>query len=246
MKEEVRIPNISVSALSLFRDCAYAYALKYKKKKQAIFWDFDVLDVGSYAHDAIDLYYKKDFLTKASSYLDILANSYHEFKLIWDRTLSVNDFKKGYTSLENHAKWEFGNLQSGISTKPLTELKIKIDGLYVIIDYVNLDTKKVIDWKTSMHANLSHKYRMQAEFYKRGYDKYFDADLKNFYFFFLYPNEWRTVKFGNEKQNKIKEEVDDLLIKVKQCWKHNHFPKNPRTDKGCNNCLYKFYCKNNK
>lgn len=243
MNAELYIPNISQSALGLYRDCPHAYYLKYKMSCQPIFWNFDVLDTGSYVHDAIDMYYKHNYLTEAESYEDILYYSYKNFKEIWDITLSNEEFLKGYTSLENHAKWEYSNLQNNIVTKPLTELKIKLDGLYAIIDYADLNRDMLVDWKTNKYAGLSYNYRMQAEIYKRSYERKFNKELEHFYFFFLYPNEWRTVKFGNKKQDEVSKEVDALLDAVHKSWINNEFPKQPRTDRGCDGCLFRYYCK---
>lgn len=243
MKEEIYIPYISQSALGLYRDCPYAYFLKYKMNKQPIFWSFDMLDTGGYVHDAIDMYYKQNYIMEANNYEDILAESYNNFKNIWDITLPEEEFLKGYTSLENHAKWEYKNLEKGMTNKPLTEVDIKLKGIRAIIDYINLSNNMLVDWKTNKQANLSFNYRMQAEMYRRAYKLKFDRDIDHFYFFFLYPNEWRTVKFDNSSQQKVAEEVDELLKNVNQSWIKDEFPKQPRVESGCNSCLFKYYCK---
>jgi len=242
----MNIPNISQSALGLYRDCPYAYFLKYKKDCQAIFWNFDMLDTGGYAHDAIDVYYKNNFLTEADSYEDILYYSYNNLKDIWDLTLPNEEFIKAYTSLENHAKWEYNNLQKGWTTAPLTEVDVKMDGIRAIIDYVNLNHNMLVDWKTNKRASLSYNYRMQAEMYRRAYKLKFDKDITHFYFFFLFADEWRTVKFDSKKQKEVSEDVDNLLENIKSSWINNNFPKQPRTERGCDSCLFNFYCKGGK
>jgi len=242
----IEIPNISQSALGLFRDCPYAYFLKYKMRCQPIFWNFDVLDTGGYVHDSIDYYYKNDYLTEAEDYNDIFYFTYKKFKEIWDITLPNEEFVKGFTSLENHAKWEFKNLQKGWTTKPLTEVDIAINGLRAIIDYANLDHNMLIDWKTNKSAVLSERYRIQAEMYRRAYKMKFGKDITHFYFFFLYPDDWRTVKFDSKKQKEVSKDVDVLLENINKAWNDNNFPKQPRTDRGCDSCLFKYYCKGGK
>jgi len=231
---------LSQSALNTFRDCPKAYEF-YRTKKQGMFWDFDVLDIGKYVHKALEDYYKKSFLVKGDKD-DVLLESYYWLKKIWDIKFPPEHLKKAYTCLENHAKWEEKNINNGISTKPLVEVETTQNGYHGIIDYVDLPNDKVIDWKTNKWATLSYDYRMQAAIYKELYDGKFNRKLTHFYFFFLYPNEWRTVKYDTEKQKKVKEEVEKLKKEAQECYDNGEFPKEPRTNKMCENCLYKYYC----
>lgn len=234
--------GISQSAMSVYRDCPYAYKLHYINKKQSIFWDPSILDVGSFVHEAIEKYYNLRFLSKADSYEDILIETYDELKKIWDRSFLPEQLKKAFICLENHAKWEFSNIKSGIRTKPLVEMKIPAEGFYGIIDYVDLQKSIAVDWKTGTHPALYYGYKMQAEVYKTLYESKFKQKLKHFYFFFLHPGEWRTVKFGTEKQDKIKKDMFELRNAINKSWKENYWPKKPRTDKQCKNCQYNLYC----
>jgi len=232
---------ISQSALNTFRDCPKAYEF-YRRKKQGMFWDFDVLDIGKYVHKALEDYYKKSVLVDTSKD-DVLGETYHWLKKCWDLKFPPEYLKKAYTCLENHAEWESNNLSNGINTKPLVEVEITKNGFHGLIDYIDIANDKVIDWKTNKWPILSHNYRLQASIYKVLYEEKFNRDLTHFYFFFLYANEWRTVKYGNKKQDKVDEEVEKLMKEIQKCYDNEEFPKKPRTDKMCENCLYKWYCR---
>lgn len=229
--------GISQSAISLYRYCPYAYYLRYKLRCEPMFWDRSAMDTGSYSHESIDKYYKFHFDVDIEKDY-ILANTYSELSKVWDRSLEIEEFQKAYQCLQNHSEWEYRNLQNGLITKPLTELKLCHKGYYGIIDYLHLDNFKPVDFKTGKYASLSYEYLMQAYVYKVLIDSEFGKNIENFYFFFLYPNEWRTVKFGTDKINKIGEEVE----KMKNDILEEKFPKEPRTNRGCENCDYKYYC----
>jgi len=232
---------LSQSALNTFRDCPKAYEF-YKNRTQGMFWDFDVLDIGKYVHKALEDYYKISFLSKGTKE-DVLIESYHWLKKCWDMKFPPEYLKKAYICLENHAEWEAKNINNGMSTKPLVEIETTKNGWHGILDYIDLQNDKVIDWKTNKYPVLSHTYRIQASIYKDLYDEKFNRDLKYFHFFFLYANEWRMVKYGNDKQNKVDEEVRALKAEVQKCFDNGEFPRKPRTNNQCRNCLYKWYCR---
>ena len=233
--------GISQSGLSLFRYCPYAYKLKYIDKCERMFFDHSILDVGSYVHDSIDKYYKLHFLMDVQKN-DILLETYDILKSIWDTSLLPEQLSQAYTCLENHAEWEYNNLQRGIRVKPLTEQKISYDGYYGILDYIDLPSKKFIDWKTGKRAYLSYDYRMQAYIYKILSEGMFNVKLNSFYFFFLYPKQWRKVSYNDEKQIKVAEETEKLKVDLIDSLERNEFEKCPRTDNGCKNCSLAYYC----
>lgn len=234
--------GISQSAMSLYRKCPYAYKIRYIDGKKPIFYAPEILDIGRYVHDAIDRYYVNHFLMEGTA-KDILEKSYSHLREIWDITLPPEDLKKAYTCLQNHALWEAKNIESGIETKPLSELKINGEGFFGIIDYVDTIQKKVIDWKTGRKPYLSYEYRMQAYVYKTLYQSQFEENLKHFSFFFLFPGEWRTVSFDTEKQIQIGNDVEKLKNDILDSIQNEEFAKQPRTEKGCKYCEYKLYCK---
>jgi len=230
--------GISQSGLSLYRRCPFAYKLHYVDLAEPMFFSQDVLDVGRYVHDAIDEYYRHYYVSEGTVD-DILIKSYGALKEQWDLTLPAEQLRKAYDCLLHHAEWEHKNITNGIGTKPFTEVEINGEGLYGFIDYVDLQNHKVIDWKTNRYATLSYEYRMQAHVYRKLFESKFGEKLTHFYFFFLYPNQWRCVKFNDKKQEEVGKEVESLLNDILEC----NFPKQPRTDKGCRTCNYRFYCK---
>lgn len=231
-------PGISQSAITLYRFCPYAYYLKYKKLCEPMFWDMSAMDTGRYAHDAVDKYYKFHFDFDVDREY-ILANTYSELSKLWDRSLDIEEFKKAYHCLENHADWEYNNITNGLGTRPFTELKLCHKGFFGILDYVHPQNWKPVDFKTGRHANLYYDYRVQAYVYKVLLEEEFHKPVNHFYFYFLYPNEWRTVSFGKDKQIKVGEDVENY----KRCIEEEEFEKTPRLESGCNNCDYKYYCK---
>jgi len=234
--------GISQSGMSIFRDCPYAYKIRYIDGKKPIFFAPQILDIGKFVHDAIDRYYKNYFLTEGTAN-DVLSHSYGYLRDNWDLSLQPEDLKKGFECLYNHAKWEETNINNGIGTKPLSEVEINGEGFFGIIDYVDIPNKKVIDWKTGRKPYLSQNYRMQAYVYKVLYESKFNEELTHFDFFFLFPNEWRTVKYDSEKQIKVGEEVEQIKTDILNAIQDENFPKEPRTPGKCKSCEYKLYCK---
>jgi len=228
--------GISQSAIAVYRECPYAYYLKYAFKKEPMFWDPTVLEVGGFVHDAIDKYYKLHFLM-TNNPEEILSESYNELKKIWDISFTPEQLKKAYVCLQNHAEFEAEN--NGI--KPLTEVKIDAGGFFGIIDYIDVQNNKLIDWKTGKYAYLSYDYRMQAHIYKTLFESKFGQTIDHFYFFFLHSNEWRTVKFDSEKQLTVGKEAEKFKNDILDSWDNNDFPKKPRLN--CKNCDYKYYCR---
>jgi len=228
---------VSQSALNKFRDCPKQYWFGYCTDFQPIYYSQDAFDVGKYAHKAIELYYKHSFVFGATEE-EILFYSYKNLKKVWDTTLSVADFSKAYTSLQNHANW--------LSEYELSEIPSVEDDVYTkkwhaIVDFRT--SKKVIDWKTNKYASLSYQYRIQAQINKWAIDGKYGTNLEHFYFFFLYPNEWRTVAFNKKSQLKVAQEVLMLYEAMQKAYDNDEFLAKPRTEHGCNGCPYHYYCK---
>jgi len=234
--------GFSQSSLSLYRYCPYAFKLSYLDSQESIFWDPDVLDVGKLVHNSLDYYYKNNYLTKGLSE-HILYYTYSHLKNNWDITLKVEDFQKAHTCLDNHSKWEYKNISNGFNTKPFTEQKISQNGYYGILDYVDLNNCKVIDWKTGRSPYVTYEYRMQAHVYKELFEKEYGLKIKKFQFYFLYPDEFRTISFEKEKQKQVALETERLKNAVINSLSDGEFSKKPRTDKGCKNCNFVYYCK---
>ena len=202
--------GLSQSAISVYRTCPYAYKLHYIDCFKPIFWEPAYLELGRLVHDAIDYYYRHNYLSAPNSSEDILYYTYKKFTEDWqeiESTMTEDFFLKGYECLQNHATWEYQMIQNGIRTRPLTEIKIPANGFFGILDYVDLNNDAAIDWKTGSYAYLSYDYRMQAAIYKILYDEKFGRNLSHFQFFFLHANQWRTVKYDSEKQQEVLKET---------------------------------------
>jgi CRISPR/Cas system-associated exonuclease Cas4 (RecB family) len=234
--------DISQSAISVYRECPYAYKLHYIDRFEAIFWNHDILDIGNIVHETIDEYYKYHYITSGDAN-DILSRTYEIFKEKWISSFSIDDFKKAYTCLQNHAAFEANNLSVGINTKPITEADIRKKGYHGIIDYVNLNDGIAIDWKTNVHGTISHIYRMQAYIYKTLFEEAFNEKLKCFYFYFLYPNEIKEINFNSPKQKEIAKYTEDIKNEILKSITEEKFDKQPRIDSGCKSCNYRLYCK---
>lgn len=234
--------GISQSALSLFRDCPYAFKLRYFDKEEAVFFDPTILDVGKYVHDAIDMYYKHHYESHQTAE-EVLYYSYSELKKIWDTFLLPEHLLKAFECLSNHAKWEYEQRKVGISVQPFSEVEISYGGYFGLIDYVDLTKKNVIDWKTGKKAYLSYEYRMQAHIYKTLFEGKFGTSLDKFFFFFLYPNEFRMVSYQTSSQKKVGLETEKLKEQLIEALDNGCFEQQPRTDSKCRYCNYNFYCK---
>lgn len=231
---------VSQSAMSTFRNCPYAWYCYYHRKSP-MFFNQDILDIGNYVHDAIDIYYTNHFSGDRTKE-QILAKTYSILKENWDVTLPPEALKKAYTCLENFSDWEHKNLMKGIEN-PITEVDVYADGFHGIIDYFDIMSETAIDWKTNKYPVLSYTYKMQAIIYKNLISAKFNINIKYFKFFFLYPNSWRVVKFDDPKIKEVEKDVNMLYEEMTKCFNKGYFPKQPRTPSQCKNCIYKFYCK---
>jgi CRISPR/Cas system-associated exonuclease Cas4 (RecB family) len=202
----------------------------------------DPLDSGKFVHDSIHRYYANYYLTSGTAD-DILSITYNILKNMWDTTLPAIELHKAYTCLRNHSLFEYNNIQQGIMTNPMTEVKMSTDVFFGIIDYIDLHHDKVIDWKSNKIAMLSYEYKIQAYIYKLLFEETFKRPINHFTFYFLYPNEIRTVRYDSEGMNGVKEDVDQMMTQLKEMMNTGEFPKQPRTENGCNNCSYRLYCK---
>lgn len=231
--------HISQSQINLYRSCPWAYALRYQYKKEGIWWDPSIVEVGKRVHDAIDVYYKNHFATEfiEEKIRDIVYSILREQ---WDTTLPVDFLKKAYTCICHFAEWEVNNGYRG-RTKPWTEGRIYVNGLMGIIDYLDLNTKTIVDFKTNTRAGIGYGNRMQAVMYKKLVKEKFGIDIPYFTFQFLFPNETRVVKF-DKKTMQVQEDIEMYIKQIQESWKTNNFPKQPRTPKGCKSCMFNYYC----
>lgn len=235
--------GISQSAMNLYTSCPYAWYLKYIEDKEPMFWDPSILDVGSIVHSVLDSYYKMHFISEGTDN-DILIEVYNILKKKWDTTLLPEQFKKAYICLENFSKWEYKNLLSGlrIHAKPSTEIKADESGFYGILDYVDVTNGDVIDWKTNTYPTLLRNYKLQAAIYTVLYEKKYKKNLREFKFYYLYPDIIRSLPCDSSEMREFIKEAKTIRNSILKSKEDNNFPKQPRTEKGCRNCLYKYYC----
>lgn len=234
--------GLSQSGMSIFRDCPYAYKLRYFDRVEPMFFDHSILDVGSLVHDAIDDYYKHSYLAEGTAN-DILIETYDILKKNWDITLLPEQLKKAYICLQSHAIFEYDQIKDGNAVKPLTELKIDKNGFFGYIDYANPQKKLVMDYKTGSRPYVHHNYKAQAYVYKKLYEGKYGGELTHFTFFFLYSNEFRMLKYDSPKMLEIARGVEELKDDIVHATETNNFPKKPRTNGTCKNCLFKYYCR---
>jgi len=231
--------NISQSQINLFKSCPYAYALRYIHKKEGIWWDPSIVEVGSRVHDAIDDYYRNHFLENATEE-QIRDKVYEIIRNQWDTTLPADYLLKAYTCVCNFATFEYNN-RKGRRRRPLTEVRIYSGGLMGIVDYLDLNKPKIVDFKTNTRAGVGYANNVQAVMYKRLVKEEYDIDLKYFTLQFLYPNEIRLIKF-DDKMIKIQQDLEESVEKIRKAWEEMNFPKEPRTPKTCNGCQFNYYC----
>jgi len=234
--------NISQSQINLYRFCPYAYKLSYKDKCESIMYDPSVMEVGAQVHDAIDHYYKNHYQVYKTEE-EVLQKVYSILRTKWNTFLPASHLKKAYQCLQNFAKFEINNIKEGIMTKPFSEVKIPADGLYGIVDYVELTKPKVVDFKTNSYASLGYDYKMQAMMYKILVKHRFGIELDEFSFEFLYPGVTKTVYFAGKEFEEMEKELYTIKERIQASWTTDVFQKVPRTEKSCNSCEYRFYCK---
>jgi len=234
------IKNISQSQINLFKHCPYAYALRYIHKKEGIWFDPSIIEVGSRVHDAIDIYYKNYYLANGTE--EQIKNQVYEIlRNKWtDNSLPAKYLQKAYTCVCNFAKFE-KHMLKGRRMKPLTEVKIYNDGLMGIVDYLDLNTPKIVDFKTNTRAGVGYNEKIQAVMYKILIKKEYDIDLPYFTLQYLFPGETRVVKYDN-KVMEVEADLYNNIEYIKGAWDSKMFPKKPRTPKACNSCQYNYYC----
>jgi len=229
---------VSQSQINLYRSCPYAYFLQYHLKKQPIMYDPSIMEVGRRVHDAIDAYYKGCYSNETGEE-NILAETYGILRSEWDTTLPANYLKKAHTCIVNFAKWEANNI-GHLATKPITEIKIYSGDLMGVVDYLDLNKPKAVDFKTNTRAMLNHDYKMQAVMYKLLIKNKFAIDINNFSFLFLFTGETKDVYVNGGTLLEIEKELIMYKDKILESWKTMNFPKQPRTS--CKGCAFKYYC----
>ena len=230
--------DISQSSLNLYNDCPFAYYLK-TLGLEPMYYNTKGMEVGTIVHDTLDYFYKHVFELGMEEQ-DIFYHTYEIMKKYWKNDLAQEDFEKIVRCLRNHATWLAKQDFEGV---PLTEGFVKAKQWLGYIDFIYPATNTVIDWKTNTKAVLSKNYRRQAEVYRILVKEKFGMDIEFFLFFFLYNNEWRKVKYDTPAQKKIREEMFHIREQMLEAIKTGKFPKNPRTEKMCKWCPYRFYCK---
>ena len=233
--------NISQSQINLYRFCPYAYKLHYQDKQEGITFDPSVFEVGRRVHDSIDAYYGNHYHSNVVEQ-EVLYKVYNILRNDWDTTLPASYLKKAYQCLQNFAKFEINNIKEGITTKPLTEVKIPSNGLYGIVDYIDLTKPKVVDFKTNSYASVGYDNKMQATMYKILVKNRFNLKLDEFTFEFLYPGNTKTVRFAGKEFEEIEKELHSIKDKIQESWISSNFPKEPKTERTCNSCEYRYYC----
>jgi len=198
------------------------------------------MEVGGRVHDAIDIYYRNCFKFETTEE-DIRNTTYNLLRGKWDVTLPPEFLKKAYTCVCNFAKFEINNIGKGRISKPVTELKIYSNGMMGIIDYLDLEKPLIVDFKTNTKAGVGQGSRIQAMMYKMLVKDKFNLDIPYLTLEFLFPGENRIVKY-DEKTMKSKAIINETIKEIRKSWDKMDFPKQPKTDKACNWCNYKYYC----
>ena len=240
MKKTTAITNgISQSQIGTYRDCPYAYYLKYVKGYKPMMYTTDHLDVGSFIHDAIDIYYKNLYVDNGVTPNDIFKSVYTILRNSWDITLPAELLKKAYVCLQNFALWDFENIQTK-GTPPITEENYKFDNFRAKVDYFRSEPLILGDFKSGINPIVNYMYKIQAAIYLYVLINCLDIDIDEFWVWFLYPNVPKKLKWSNLQEilTVAKEHRDNII----ESFKTNEFPKVPRTQKTCNYCDYRYYC----
>lgn len=233
---------ISQSQINLYRNCPHAYELKYRYNREPMMYDPSVMEVGKRVHDTIDHYYKNHYVPEHSEQ-EILNITYNILKNQWDKTLPASYLLKAWKCLITFAKFEISNHEGGIETKPLTEVKIYSEDLMGIVDYLNLNKQKVIDFKTNTKAYLSYENKLQAIMYQKLIKDKFNINIENFGFVFLFiDSEPKDVWLGDPELKDIEKDLYKYRDKIKESWLTMNFPKAPKNENQCSRCDYRFYC----
>ena len=214
--------------------------MRYKFKKEGIWFDPNIMEVGKRVHKAIEYYYKHAYKPDTSEE-DILAKSYFFLRREWDNSLPAELLNKSYSCLSNFAKYEADNINRGIRNPPTVELKLVVDGMIGYLDSFNQKVGKACDFKTNTKPSVGYSYKLQATMYKYLLEKTLGMTITSFDFVFLFTGEVKQVRFS-----KATDKILDDIFYYKDCinasWKNDKFEKQPRTKSMCNWCQYKYYC----
>ena len=231
--------GVSQSQIGIYRDCPYAYYLRYVKGYEPMMFTTEHLDVGKYIHDAIDIYYKNLYVNNGVTPNDIFKNVYSVLRGLWDITLPAEYLKKAYVCLQNFAIWDFQNIQEK-GTDPITEKNYTYDRFRAKVDYFREKPLVLGDFKSGTNATVNYMYKIQAAIYLYVLRNNLQIEINEFTDWFLYPNEEKKVKWADltEILETAKQYRDDIV----QAFKTNEFPKQPRTKSTCRYCDYRYYC----
>ena len=231
--------KISQSQILLYQHCPYAYKLRYIDKAVPIHFDPTIFEVGRRVHEAIDYYYKNHFSTDRTRD-EILAISYGYLRKNWDRSLPPEYLRKSFTALYNFATFESNKNIFGYRQKPLTEVVLHCENMFGVVDYLDLNTKEVLDFKTSSNPSVSKQNKIQATVYKLLIEHNFHFTPKTFTFFYLLPNVQKHVNLSSISN--IETEVKNTINSIIESWETNRFEKKPKTKNACKSCEYRMYC----
>lgn len=232
--------SISQSQINLYKYCAHSYELKYRYNYEPMMYDPLVVEVGKRVHNAIDSYYK-NYYNSIYSIQQIEDITYNILRNQWDTKLSANLLKKAHLCIHNFAKFESEN-NNGLATKPLTEVKIYSGDIMGIVDYLDLNKQKVIDFKTNASARIGDDNKMQAVMYQKLIKDQFNINIEKFGFQFLYVDDYKEVSLYDPSLKMIAEELIMYKDKIKESWQTMFFPKNPKNESVCKRCEYRYYC----
>ena len=231
---------ISQSQINLYRICPHAYELKYRYNCEPMMFDPLVTEVGKKVHEVIDIYYKH-YYNSTYRKEEIKNITYNILRNQWDTMLPASLLKKAYLCICNFAKFESEN-NGKLATKPLTEVKIYSEDLMGIVDYLDLNKQKAIDFKTNARAGISRNYKLQAIMYQKLIKDRFNINIEKFGFQFLYVDDYKEVSLYDPKLKEIAEELILNKDRIKESWQTMIFPKNPEDKSYCRRCEYRFYC----
>jgi len=230
--------GISQSQINLYRSCPYAYKLKYVDGLEPMMFTRDFLDIGKYIHDAIEVYYKNLYDTDTNPE-SIYKSTYSVLRENWDHTLLPEYLKKANICLQNFGLLEYENMQEN-KTEPESEGNYTYDDFRAKLDYFRRIPLLIGDFKSSTKPIVYYDYKIQAAVYLYVMRHKLDLDIDDFYFWYLYPNIVKKVKWDDLQ--KVLEDAKKYRDEIKDAFDSMEFKKKPRTKSTCKYCDYKYYC----
>ena len=227
--------QISPSSINSFKNCPAQWNYYYIEKPKGIYIETPHIDLGTYAHSAIEKYFGSA-VPKPKREIEIIQRIDICFaEVVGDKFRSMPSIQTKLNKvIKNFKEFELRRASKWKTYLPtFIEKDLRNDNFRGIIDFYSEPEATVIDWKTGYKQDVTQQDIIQGEVYRNllttsGYP------VDKVYF----------VSLGLGKMLEVPRQRDgfigDQLFKTQYAISQDQFPAKP--NQWCYNCVYQIQC----